>query len=108
MRKKYPKTLRKIKVEDEQIAKRFIQASKGWIKYKPLFQYITHKETYQEQMKSTYTKLEASIPEINKLFKDEDFSFLLQDLSKYDKNVKKHYNEYIKTNEIWNKLKSEI
>lgn len=59
-------------------------------------------------MKSTYAKLEVSIPEINKLFKDEDFSFLLQDLTKYDKNVKKHYNEYLKTNEIWNKLKSEI
>ena len=108
LRKKYPKTLRKIKVEDEQITKRFIQASKGWIKYKPLFQYITHKESYQEQMKSTYAKLEASIPEINKLFKDEDFSFLLQDLTKYDKNVKKHYNEYLKTNEVWNKLKCDI
>lgn len=59
-------------------------------------------------MKSTYAKLEASIPEINKLFKDEDFSFLLQDLTKYDKNVKKHYNEYLKTNEVWNKLKCDI
>ena len=58
-------------------------------------------------MKETYKKLEASIPEINKLFKDEDFSFLLQDLAKYDKNVKKHYNEYIRTNEIWNKLKEQ-
>ncbi len=107
LRGKYPKTLRKIKVEDEQIAKRFIQASKGWIKYKPLFQYITNIEEYSTKMKETYKKLEASIPEINKLFKDEDFSFLLQDLAKYDKNVKKHYNEYIRTNEIWNKLKEQ-
>lgn len=108
LRKKYPKTLRKIKVEDEQIAKRFMQASKGWIKYKPLFQYITHPESYQEKMKETHKKLQASIPEINKLFKNEDFSFLLQDLTKYDKNVKKHYNEYLKTNEVWNKLKCDI
>lgn len=108
LRGKCPKTLRKIKVEDEQIAKRFMQASKGWIKYKPLFQYITHPEDYTEQMKQTHKKLEASIPEINKLFQDEDFSFLLKDLEQYNKNVKKHYNEYLKTNEIWNKLKMDM
>ena len=44
----------------------------------------------------------------HKLFENEDCNVLLEDLTKYDKNVKKHYNEYLKTNEIWNKLKSEI
>lgn len=108
LREKYPKTLRKIKVEDEQIAKRFIQASRGWIKYKPLFQYITHKEIYKEKIQETYEKLKTGIIEVNKLFENEDCNVLLEDLTKYDKNVKKHYNEYLKTNEIWNKLKSEI
>lgn len=108
LRCKYPKTLTKIKAEDEQIAKRFMQASKGWIKYKPLFQYITQPDSYQEKMKETYMRLEASIPELNKLFKNEDFSFLLKDLELYNKNVKKHYNEYLKTNEIWDKLKFKI
>ena len=59
-------------------------------------------------MKETYIRLEASIPELNKLFKNEDFSFLLKDLELYNKNVKKHYNEYLKTNEIWDKLKFKI
>lgn len=108
LRKKYPKTLRKIKVEDEQIAKRFIQASRGWIKYKPLFQYIKDESTYREKMDETYDKLKAGIPEINKLFEQEDCSFLLDNLVQYDKNVKKHYNEYLKTNEIWDRLKKEI
>ncbi len=105
LRGKYPKTLRKIKVEDEQIAKRFIQASRGWIKYKPLFQYVTDKENYKEKMLEIHRKLEAGIPEINKLFEGADCNILLDDLNKYDKNVKKHYQEYLKTNEIWNKLK---
>ena len=39
MRKKYPKTLRKIKIEEELIPQRFLQASRGWIKYKPLLTY---------------------------------------------------------------------
>ena len=106
LRGKYPKNLRKIKVEDEQIAKRFIQASRGWIKYKPLFQYITDKENYKTKMAEIHRKLEAGIPEINKLFEGEDCNILIDDLNKYDKNVKKHYVEYLKTNEIWNKLKS--
>ena len=106
LRGKYPKTLRKIKVEDEQIAKRFIQASRGWIKYKPLFQYITDQENYKEKMMEIHRKLEAGIPEINKLFEGADCNILLDDLNKYDKNVKKHYQEYLKTNEIWDKLKT--
>ena len=29
-------------------------------------------------------------------------------LKEYDKNVEKHYKEYIKTNEIWNRLKNVV
>lgn len=105
LRGKYPKVLRKIKVEDEQIAKRFIQASRGWIKYKPLFQYITNPTSYQEDMERIHEKLKLGIPEINKLFEGEDCNILLSDLEQYTKNVKKHYEEYLKTNEIWNELK---
>lgn len=106
MRKKYPKTLRKIKSSEEQIEQRFFKASRGWIKYKPLFEYITDREHYEEKMKNTYEKLEEGIPEVNKLFENDEFNILLDDLKEYDKNVKKHYNEYVKTNEIWNKLKN--
>ena len=101
----YPKTLRKIKSSEEKIEERFFKASKGWIRYKPLFEYITNKENYEENIAETRKKLEEGIPEVNKLFDNSDFNILLKDLDKYDKNVKKQYNEYIKTNEIWNKLK---
>lgn len=104
-KRKYPKTLRKIKSSEEQIEQRFLQASRGWIKYKPLFEYISNRAKYEEKMLETYKKLENSIPEINKLFINDEFNVLLEDLREYDANVKKHYNEYIKTNQIWNKLK---
>ena len=105
-RRKYPKTLRKIKTSEEQIEQRFFKASRGWIRYKPLFEYITNKENYSETIKKTRKMLEKGIPEVNKLFDNSNFNMLLKDLDEYDKNVKKHYNEYIKTNEIWNKLKN--
>lgn len=104
-RKRYPKVLRKMKSTEEQIEQRFFKASRGWIKYKPLFEYINDKEHYEEKMKNAYQKLKIGIPEVNKLFKNSQFEVLMNDLKEYDKNVKKHYNEYIKTNEIWDKIK---
>ena len=68
--------------------------------------YVTDPEHYKEKIKDNYEKLEKSIPEINKLFNTDVFDTLLTDLEDYDKNVKKNYNEFISTNEIWNKLKN--
>lgn len=105
VRQKYPKNLRKIKATDEEVEQRFLKASRGWIKYKPLLLYLTDTTNYMEKIKDNFAKLEKSIPEINKLFESDTFNLLLDDLNEYDKNVKKHYNEFIKTNEVWNKLK---
>jgi len=88
-KRKYPKTLRKIKSSEEQIQQRFLQASRGWIKYKPLFEYISNNEKYEERMEETYQKLQNGIPEINKLFGNDEFNILLEDLKEYKENVKK-------------------
>lgn len=106
VRQKYPKTLKKIKALDEEVEQRFLKASRGWIKYKPLLLYVMDSKNYKEKIKENYEKLEKSIPEINKLFESNVFNLLLNDLEEYDKNVKKHYQDFIKTNEVWNKLKT--
>ncbi len=103
---RYPKKLRKIKTEEENIESRFLKASKGWIKYKPLFMYIQDKENYKKNIKEAIEKLERSVPKINKLFESDNFTDLIKDLEEYDRNVVKHYKEYLKTNEFWNKLKN--
>lgn len=103
---RYPKKLRRIKIEEENIESRFLKASKGWIKYKPLLMYIQDKENYKTNIKESIEKLEKSVPKINQLFDSENFTDLVKDLREYDKNVEKHYNEYIKTNEIWRRLKN--
>lgn len=108
MKEKYPKKLRRIKPEEESIETRFLKASTGWIKYKPLLMYITDKDSYKTKIKEVYRKLESSIPKMNKVFGDDSFNCLLEELSIYDKNVTKHYKEYIKVNDIWNELKYKI
>lgn len=105
VKRKYPKVLRKIKATDEEVEQRFLKASRGWIRYKPLLVYITNNENYRKVIKDNHEKLLRSVPEINKLFEDNVFDLLISDLEQYDKNVKKHYNEFISTNEVWNKLK---
>ena len=105
MKQNYPKSLRKIKSSEDEIEQRFIRASRGWIRYKPLLMYIMDKKHYEEKMKETQEKLKKSIPEINKLFENSDFNVLLKELRSYDRNVEAHYAEYLKTNKIWNKIK---
>ena len=105
MRGQYPKKLRRIKTDEDAIQSRFLKASKGWIRYKPLLMYIQDRENYKDNIKVTLEKLEESVPKINKLFDSDNFTDLVKELKLYDRNIEKHYAEYLKTNEIWNKLK---
>ena len=105
MRGQYPKKLRRIKTDEEAIQSRFLKASKGWIRYKPLLMYIQDRESYKDNIKITLEKLEESVPKINKLFDSDNFTDLVKELKLYDRNIEKHYAEYLKTNEIWNRLK---
>ena len=88
---RYPKKLRRIKIEEENIESRFLKASKGWIKYKPLLMYIQDNENYKRNMKVAIEKLEKSVPKINELFESTNFTDLVKDLKEYDRNVEKHY-----------------
>ena len=53
-------------------------------------------------------KLQEIVPKLNEIFNDNCFSVLLEELKKYDKDVEQHYNDYIRTNEIWKELKNKI
>ncbi len=108
IKNKYPKKLEKTSVNDNSIEERFLKASIGWIKYKPLLIYITDRKNYRKIINEVRENLEKSIPKMNKVFSTCDFSCLLEELNNYDKNVKKHYNEYIRTNEVWNMFKGKL
>ena len=104
---KYPKEFNRVKL-DGSIEERFLKTSIGWVKYKHLLIYITDRKNYSKIIKQTKEDLEKGIKAVNKLFNTESFNILLDELNSYDKNVKKHYNEYIRTNEVWNKLKTQM
>lgn len=105
IKNRYPKKLSKPILDDNSVEQRFLKASIGWIKYKPLLIYITEKEKYKETIEECKENLEKSIPKMNKLFKTCDFNCLLEELNKYNKEVENHYNEYIQTNKVWENIK---
>ena len=95
-------------LEDNGIEQRFYKATLGWIKYKPLYTYINDRENYKNIINTSIQNLEKSVYKLSKQFETCDFSSLITELKDYDKNVKKHYAEYIRTNEIWDELKHKI
>ena len=105
LRKKYPKTLDQMCRNNEEISRRFEKAARGWIKYRPLYLYITNPKNYENEIIKTKENLEKSVLGMNNMFADTDFTVLFEKLEKYHNNVKKDYSNYNKVNEIWNKLK---
>lgn len=105
---KFPKRFEKIPLNDPAIGERFLRASIGWIKYKPLLMYIMQRNTYLRDIEIAKENLKNSIENIDAIFPNHDFLCLVGELEKYDENVQKHYGEYLKTNDVWNRIKRRI
>ncbi len=84
---------------------RFLKASMGWIKYKPLLMYIMQRNTYLRDIEIAKDNLKNSLKNVNEMFPNHNFLCLEGELEKYDENVRIHYKEYLKTNEVWNRIK---
>lgn len=93
-----------IKADNKQIIDRFYKACLGWIRYKPLLLYITQPDLYVEKIEEMRQQLKEVLPKICVYFGQPDFINVLAELEKYNKNVKKHYQKFIETQHIWEKL----
>jgi len=105
---KFPSKFQSIPLNDSSVGQRFLTASLGWIKYKPLLMYIMQRNTYLRDIEITKEKLKNSIVKVNKMFPEQDFLCLVEELEKYDEQVQEHYKEYLKTNDVWNRIKAKI
>ena len=50
------------------------------------------------------SKLEKTLPNVCSHFNKPEFMNILKELDKYERNVKKHYNQYVRTQESWAKI----
>ena len=99
-----PIRLKFIKADTEQITTRFYKACIGWIRYKPLLLYITQPDHYEEKIQEMREQLTMTLPKICAYFGQPDFMKVLDELEKYNKNVKKHYGEFRETQRIWARI----
>ncbi|MCE5202395.1 MAG: hypothetical protein LLF78_07790 [Synergistaceae bacterium] len=99
-----PIKLKYIQADSEFIVTRFYRACIGWIRYKPLLLYITQQECYEEKIKEMREGIAAALPNICAYFGRSDFMNIAKELEHYDKNVKKHYRQFIETQRIWTKI----
>lgn len=96
-----PTTLKPIKADSEAVIKRFYNACIGWSRYKPLLLYITNQEEYTKKMSEMMQRLEITLNPVCRYFGTNDFQNIRKELNKYDKNVVKHFNEFVQTKNIW-------
>ena len=99
-----PIKLKYIKADSEPIVTRFYLACIGWIRYKPLLLYITQREHYEEKIDEMRRHLAATLPKVCAYFKREDFMNISNELERYNRNVGKHYQQYIETQQIWARI----
>lgn len=99
-----PIKLKYVQADSEPIATRFYLACIGWIRYKPLLLYITQPEHYEEKIDEMRERLAATLPKVCAYFGREDFMNISKELERYDRNVKKHYRQFIETQQIWTRI----
>ena len=99
-----PIELKPIENTSNEILMRFVNASVGWVRYKPLLVYITDKVNFEAIMKTMEDNLKYTIPKLCAYFETEEFNKILIEFNKYRKNVKKHFDEFEKTKSTWKRL----
>lgn len=99
-----PIKLKSIRADSEPIVNRFYNACIGWIRYKPLLLYITRQEDYEEKIEEMREKIVVSLPSVCAYFGRQDFMNISKELERYNKNVKKHYQQFLDVQQIWTKI----
>ncbi|NUM34222.1 MAG: hypothetical protein HUU50_06745 [Candidatus Brocadiae bacterium] len=98
-----PVELSPITANSKIIINRFVNASRGWMRYKPLLTYITKNKDYDSIMKEIKESLDISIPFMCDFFKTQEFDKIFSDFDIYQKNVRLHYDTFEKTKIAWAK-----
>ncbi|MDR3288157.1 MAG: hypothetical protein LBT22_01870 [Peptococcaceae bacterium] len=86
------------------IGKRFLQATLGWIRYKPLLTYVTNRENYGAEIQSIKSSLSQVLPSICDFFENAKFKELLDELDFFDAHVEEHYKDFQDTKLAWIKI----
>ncbi len=103
-----PSALKPISAGNSRINDRFYRACIGWIRYKPLFLYITDRQNYDAEIKRMKENLQAVLPKVCAYFKRNDFLKLQNELAYYSGQVAEHYAMFEQTKQSWARVVGHI
>ncbi|MDD4833824.1 MAG: hypothetical protein PHC44_03715 [Lutispora sp.] len=99
-----PNKLKAMRADSGVITKRFLKASIGWIRYKPLLLYITQRDNYEMEIMKMKENLSKVIPKICSYFGNDEFKNILKELEFYHTHVEDHYKDFENTKLAWAKI----
>lgn len=99
-----PNKLKVMRADSAVINKRFLKASIGWIRYKPLLLYITQRDNYETEIMKMKENLSKVIPSICNYFGNDEFKKILDELEFYHAHVEEHYQDFENTKSAWAKI----
>jgi hypothetical protein len=99
-----PIELKPIENTSSIVLNRFVSATIGWIRYKPLLVYITDRDNFEATMETMEGNLKHTIPKMCAYFKTEEFHKIMIEFHKFKNNVTSHFDEFEKTKATWKRL----
>lgn len=104
-----PMELRKISLYDSAaVIDRFYRACIGWMRYKPLYTYLTQPDLYQDIMEQSRHNLQTSLENVCAYFNNWDFQQILIELDTYTAQMQTHYDMLRHSQEIWKKIMAKL
>lgn len=98
-----PRELAPVAADTAAKVKRFAQATRGWVRYKPLLTYITNRDEYEKTIASMRKAFEKTVPAICARFGSDDFRALPEELRYYSQKVEEHFRNFERTKKAWKK-----
>jgi hypothetical protein len=100
-----PLQLKRIEPDNQIIVNRFYKACIGWVRYKPLYLYITKPERFEEETNSVRGKLRAVTPKLCKYFDSPRFEKINVEFDKYCRAVVTHHKLFLANLNAWDQVK---
>lgn len=97
-----PIALKKVSHYDSAtVIDRFYRACVGWIRYKPLYTYLTQPDAYKQILEEAKIGLEHTVESVCAYFNHRAFLGLLAELEQYTEQLPIHYDALRQTRAVW-------
>jgi len=100
-----PLQLKHISASSEKIISRFRIACIGWVRYKPLYLYITRPESFREEIRVIRDKIAFTVPKLCKYFNNPCFYKAISEFDKYSQMAESHHRLFRENQRVWEQIR---